>query len=167
MAGAKYVTDEEKHLIEKLYSENNLSYEEIGKIVNRTGECVGYHLRKMGIKNNGVKFKDSEFIVPKYKFRKLKYIAERKNRKFDLSIEYLSELFLKQDKKCAYTGEELTFGSTSHRFDGTASLDRIDSSLDYIEGNVQWVHKDVNMMKQQYSHEYFLDLCKKVAYHTR
>lgn len=41
-------------------------------------------------------------------------------------------------------------------------LDRIDSSKGYIEGNVQWVHKDVNMMKQNYSQKYFIEMCKKI-----
>ena len=45
----------------------------------------------------------------------------------------------------------------------TASLDRIDSSKGYVEGNVQWVHKMINMSKQQYSQEEFIDMCKAVA----
>jgi archaellum component FlaC len=47
------------------------------------------------------------------------------------------------------------------------SLDRIDSKLGYIEGNVQWLHKDVNYMKQEYSQEYYIDICKKVANNAR
>jgi hypothetical protein len=46
---------------------------------------------------------------------------------------------------------------------GTASLDRIDSSKGYEEGNIQWVHKHINFMKRTYSQEYFIDMCKKVA----
>jgi len=45
----------------------------------------------------------------------------------------------------------------------TASLDRIDSSKGYIEGNVQWVHKMVNMSKQQYTQEEFINMCIAVA----
>lgn len=44
----------------------------------------------------------------------------------------------------------------------TASLDRIDSSKGYLENNVQWVHKDINWMKQDYSHEEFLQYCKLI-----
>lgn len=46
---------------------------------------------------------------------------------------------------------------------GTASLDRIDSSKGYIEGNVQWVHKYVNVMKWDFSMEEFLDICRKIC----
>ncbi len=45
----------------------------------------------------------------------------------------------------------------------SASLDRIDSSLGYIEENVQWVHKDVNMMKRIYDNNYFIKMCKLIA----
>jgi len=45
----------------------------------------------------------------------------------------------------------------------TASLDRIDSSKGYVKGNLQWVHKDINMMKNHYNQKYFIEICKKVA----
>ena len=43
------------------------------------------------------------------------------------------------------------------------SLDRIDSNNGYVEGNVQWVHKDVNMMKKDYNQEYFINICKLIT----
>ena len=45
----------------------------------------------------------------------------------------------------------------------TASIDRIDSNKGYIEDNVVWVHKDINIMKNKFSKEYFLMLCKKIV----
>jgi hypothetical protein len=48
----------------------------------------------------------------------------------------------------------------------TASLDRIDSSKGYIEGNLQWVHKDVNIMKMDLSQVEFIDYCVKVALYS-
>lgn len=45
----------------------------------------------------------------------------------------------------------------------TASLDRIDSARPYEPGNVQWVHKTINMMKQQFSQGVFIGWCHKVA----
>jgi hypothetical protein len=76
-----------------------------------------------------------------------------------ISLEYVGELMLKQNFKCSLTGMEI---SANKRI-CTASLDRIDSSKGYIEGNVQWVHKDVNMMKQSYIQEYFIELCRLVV----
>ena len=45
----------------------------------------------------------------------------------------------------------------------TASLDRIDSSKGYTTDNIQWVHKDINIMKNDYGNDYFIEICKKVA----
>ena len=90
----------------------------------------------------------------------------RKKIPFEFSIEYLWGLFLDQDRKCNISGIEIYFGQKNNS-DKTASLDRIDSSKGYIEGNVQWVHKDVNMMKRTFDQDYFIDLCKKIAYNNR
>lgn len=45
----------------------------------------------------------------------------------------------------------------------TASLDRIDSSKGYIKGNIQWIYKDLNLIKQNFEQKYFIDLCNKIA----
>lgn len=80
----------------------------------------------------------------------------------NIDKEYAWQLFLDQDRKCALSGILLEFPLTNNHI-GTASLDRIDSSKGYIEGNVQWVHKDINMMKRVYDQDYFIRLCKLVA----
>lgn len=79
-----------------------------------------------------------------------------------ISKEYVWDLFLKQDRKCKLSGLPLHFPKTS-KGSYTASLDRIDSSLGYIEGNVQWVHKDINMMKNKYENSYFINICKLIS----
>jgi hypothetical protein len=45
----------------------------------------------------------------------------------------------------------------------TASLDRIDSSLGYVWGNVQWVHSVINDLKSNMAQEEFISWCQKVA----
>lgn len=88
-----------------------------------------------------------------------------KRRKIEISItkEYAWKLFLKQDRKCALSGLNLYLPITQHKnIHANASLDRIDSSKGYIEGNVQWVHKDINLMKNKFTTEYFLNMCKLV-----
>ncbi len=71
-------------------------------------------------------------------------------------------LFLKQKRKCALSGVDLYFPEVA-KANWNASLDRIDSSKGYIRGNVQWVDKDINMMKRIYDQEYFIKMCKLVA----
>lgn len=46
---------------------------------------------------------------------------------------------------------------------GTASLDRIDNSKGYRIDNIQWVHAMVNMAKNKYTQERFIEMCKAVA----
>ena len=96
-------------------------------------------------------------------FKEIIANGQRRNFEFSLNIEYLWELFLKQERKCALTGLELYFPYNSTDTKATASLDRIDSSKAYIVGNVQWVHKDINRMKWAYDEKYFIYLCKLVA----
>ncbi|HRI34990.1 MAG TPA: hypothetical protein PLD02_14675 [Saprospiraceae bacterium] len=93
-------------------------------------------------------------------WNQIKYNAEVKNRIFDVSIEFLWDLFLKQNRKCAISNVELTLGN-KHQMN--ASLDRIDSSKGYTEDNVQWVHKDVNRIKQNFQEDNFLQWCKIIT----
>lgn len=93
-------------------------------------------------------------------------------RKIDdeVTLDYLWNLFLQQNKKCALSGIELKFPvkyrGITHG-EGTASLDRIDSSKEYIRGNLQWVHKDLNFMKQHFDEKLFFDYCKKVYFNLK
>lgn len=88
---------------------------------------------------------------------------QRKPKELTIDIEYIWKLFLKQNRKCALSGLELKFPKTTTDKEYTASLDRIDSSKGYIPGNVQWVHKHINMMKNRYPVDYFIQMCKEVA----
>lgn len=80
---------------------------------------------------------------------------------WDLTIEYLWELYINQNKKCALSGMDI--GWSEKGLTSTASIDRIDNSEGYIIGNVQLLHKDVNFMKQQFNQEYFIEVCKAIA----
>lgn len=85
---------------------------------------------------------------------------------FDVTIEYLWELFQNQGGRCALSGIELHFTHKDGirvRDSQTASLDRIDSSFGYISGNLQWVHKDINLMKNKLDQQLFVNYCKLIA----
>lgn len=87
--------------------------------------------------------------------------AERRGLDFLITIEYVWDLFLKQDRKCGLTGLDIFFGKTNTS-ESTASLDRIDSSKGYVEGNVMWVHKDINKMKMDLDKIEFIKMCKLI-----
>lgn len=89
--------------------------------------------------------------------------GNRKPKELTITLKEGWDIFLKQDRKCALSGLDLFFPKQSKDKTYNASLDRIDSSKGYIQGNVQWVHKDVNIMKNKYKQEYFLEMCKLIS----
>ena len=84
-----------------------------------------------------------------------------------VTIQEAWQLYLSQDRRCALTGIEIGFAPSACRPNGTASLDRIDSSGDYEIGNIQWVHKDVNLMKREMSQDRFFEICCLVVANKR
>lgn len=100
-------------------------------------------------------------------FAMIKAGAKKRGISFDITIEDMWNLFLEQDGVCMLTGLKLSF-KTSYKKrtnpgESTASLDRIDSSKGYTKDNIQWVHKDVNKMKNGYTEERFKEICRLVT----
>lgn len=122
--------------------------------------------RDQYIKNTGKNSKQYtgyEDIPGKY-WGTIKSRAENRGYVICIDIKYAWGLYLQQNRKCALSGLPITFATSSKKSsETTASLDRIDSTKNYIEGNVQWVHKHVNIMKNVYDQNYFIDLCKLIA----
>lgn len=156
------------------------TYEEI------CGEDAGRALRELKRKKATEQFKDeNQRLIRKSKIWKGygdisgtvwgSYIrgAHSRNFSFSISIEYAWNLYLKQEKKCALSGVPISIDTSLgrlNRHDGsktTASLDRIDSSKGYDEGNVQWVHKDINKLKMAWPEDYFLEMCTNIVEHKR
>lgn len=106
-------------------------------------------------------WKGVDFISGTY-FCKIKRNAGDRNLQFTVTIEYLNNLLIKQNHKCILSGLPIKVGETKAE-ETTASLDRIDSSKGYIKGNVQWVHKTVNLMKQSLSDTDFISLCEMIV----
>lgn len=91
----------------------------------------------------------------------------RKKREFNLKAKDVWELFVSQRGACAFTGVPLILPDTRKldRRYRTATLDRIDSSIGYVMGNLQWVHATVNCMKLDYSEEWFREMAVAVSAH--
>ena len=131
-----------------------------------------YHLTKIGQKSCGCLPRN----MPKGKdhckysgygeitgsiWGKIKEAAYRRNLEFSITIEETWELFQKQNKKCALTLLPIEMGVK--RLKGTASLDRKDSAKGYTKDNIQWVHRNVNIVKHSCSQEYFVNICRRVV----
>jgi hypothetical protein len=96
-------------------------------------------------------------------FGTIKRNAKLRNLLCDITIEECWDLFLKQNRKCALSGLPLVFEANNGKITGTASLDRIDSSIGYILDNIQWVHKDINTMKWNTHQDKFIYMCNLIC----
>lgn len=127
-----------------------------------TGACktCGCSRKIIGPENRGWKGIGD---LPGHYFCHLKNRAKAKRWDFNVTPEYLWNMFLTQERKCALSGLEIEFPKEYRKRGGTASLDRMFSSSGYVVGNVQWVHRDINIMKNIFRPEVFHMYCWMVA----
>lgn len=97
-------------------------------------------------------------------FSKIEKSSEKRGWEIGVNYLYIKSLWELQDGKCAYTNIKLSIPKNfkEMKIDNCVSIDRIDSSLGYIEGNIQLVHRDINIMKLNLNENDFLGLCKSV-----
>lgn len=97
---------------------------------------------------------------------------KRKNIKNpDDFVKHCITVYNKQKGICAISGIELPIPQGKLNREALCktsciSVDRIDSAVGYVEGNIQIVHKHINMMKLDHPEDYFLSIIKNV-YNTR
>lgn len=89
--------------------------------------------------------------------------AKKKRIIWNLSLDFLTQLWEKQGGVCVYSGVPLSYEDNHPH---TVSLDRIDSSKGYTEDNVQFVCTLVNYVKQRFDESVFFDFCKSVTQHS-
>jgi hypothetical protein len=94
--------------------------------------------------------------VPGEAFNKVRFGAKSRGIPLEVTTSDLHDLWMAQDRRCALTGMALVMGET-------ASLDRIDSNGGYCLGNIQWVHKVINIMKNDFTEEVFFEMCRRVT----
>lgn len=139
-----------KSTVARSYELRNLSHRSCGCLIPDTNKLI---FRK-GTKN-----------IPGAYIAARKNSAKRRNLNFTVSDEYLQKLLESQNFICPLTGRELIM--CWDRKKNTASLDRIDSSKGYEEGNLQWIHVDANIAKNDLSMSDFVKLCEDIVNHRR
>lgn len=94
------------------------------------------------------------------------HIKKKKGRKqYDrsgISLELLSELWKKQNGKCALTGKRMTHLRGVGKVRTNVSIDRIDSNLGYTENNVRLTCVTANLMRQNLTDIEMVEWCSKV-----
>ena len=103
------------------------------------------------------------------KVRQVKYNAQKRKKvsqlDFNITPEYINHLY-ENDHTCALSGLDLTIDLNKTLQQQQLSIDRIDSNVGYIEGNVELVDKRINLMKGSLNNEEFIELCCYVALHN-
>lgn len=95
--------------------------------------------------------------------------AKQRNIKFDIDISYGWQLFEQQNRRCYFSGLELKFCTSVRNVKmkreppQSASLDRLYSDKGYVEGNVVWVHRLVNIMKSIMTPDEFVTMCNLIS----
>lgn len=99
-------------------------------------------------------------IIPKSYWNTIITGAQSRGIEFNLTPIEASNIF---NGKCSLTGVEICFLNINKNIlEQTASLDRIDSSVGYNKDNIQWLHKDINRLKNKYSQKDFLIFVKQI-----
>ena len=98
--------------------------------------------------------------------------AKKRGLPCDITREYIEELNILQDGKCAYSGVTLNWrlepsGKQRVCPPDRVSLDRIDSTKGYVHGNVHLVTDFVNRIKTWYPEEDFFEFCRLVLRSAR
>lgn len=103
----------------------------------------------------------NEYTKFKYHFRNIL----KRNKEIDVTIEDLKQIWEKQKGICPYLGIELELSSYSKIKKNpisSASLDRIDSKKGYIKGNIQWISRAMNLLKNDMSDQQVHDIMELI-----
>lgn len=105
----------------------------------------------------------------------LRRAANRGNasQQIQVDLDYVYDIGAGQDFLCALTGVELEFTRGGTDWLGkwcnpnSCTIDRIDSSKGYVQGNIQLITWRANCLKQHLDNDEFIDFCKDVAHWNR
>ena len=116
----------------------------------------GYKTNK-NIKRLDSSEKTQDNIIAQFLLKKSSQCRRRRNKvlEYNLTLEYIKELLLKQEYKDYYTGQ------VPENYEDY-SVDRIDSNLGYIAGNIVITTNRVNAMKNDMSTEEFKKLISDI-----
>jgi hypothetical protein len=126
-------------------------------------------LKSCGCKNNA---KDYPNLLLQYGDDYTYYILwkyfqrpERPHLEYTITVDDIKARLLQQNHKCFYTGTSFSLPRIfkDMQKSNAPSLDRIDSNLGYIPGNIDFVTKQIQLMKHILSKEDFINNCCLVS----
>lgn len=107
-----------------------------------------------------------EYTPFRYTYRCVK----RRFKEVDITMDDLKAVWETQKGICPYTGFKLILPESSNvneiDFFHRASLDRIDSSLGYVKGNIQFISTPINLMKSTKTDSEVKKFLKEISSYT-
>ena len=145
---------------DKFYCSLSCSGKSPESVKNIVSNRSGYPVWEL---NNPKKYDEYSKFRPILKM--LRDRVKRKPRDFNLTLEYLKEIWDKQNGKCPFTNFDLelrTYKNDSRLNIKSASLDRIDNSKGYVQGNVRFVSVMFNFARNKFSDEEVIEFAQAV-----
>ena len=132
-----------------------------GNICEKSTASLKYHDLGSKIKNScGCAFKKfhrwKNLEIDSRHYHRIKNGAKKRGLDFNVTPEFLNDLYYKQEGKSAISGRKIVLPGgvvtglaqrPSDNKDLIASLDRIDSSKGYVQNNVWWISRRENSCK--------------------
>lgn len=123
---------------------------------SRCRKCVlaSYHndpRKQQAMKEQAARWQDDNML--QYRLNSASARSNRKGLAFDITLEHLEMLWADCMGLCHYTGKPMVLSKDSKR--DSVSIDRLDSSLGYVPGNVVLCKSSCNTMKGDMSEAEF------------
>lgn len=117
-------------------------------------KCAGYsnvgHKHPNSISNLRVGSVKDEYSPFRTYIRRIKNRYRDGGKSYDVDVGDLKDLWELQNGICAITGVPLKLEEPVTNPNYSASLDRIDSSIGYVKGNLQFISVTINHAKHKY-----------------
>ena len=99
---------------------------------------------------------------------RLRFLGARRralnsNIEFNITFEYIKELWNEQKGICALSNVPMTYLLKEGRTPTNISIDKIDRTKGYIKGNIQLVCMACNQIKSDLTEEEMYNFCKKIV----
>jgi len=112
--------------------------------------------------------KQDDFSPFRWYLARIRTRVKEQGKENTLTLEYLKEIWDRQKGICPFTGwqMELPLGTvkwSSKPVTNRASLDRIDCSKGYIQGNVRFVSVIANYARNKFDDKEVIEFCKAVT----
>jgi hypothetical protein len=142
---------------EKIAEQNKKYYEENKKRILKKARISWVVKKEKAI--------DDVEVCLRELLNKAKSRAKKHGRECNIDLAYLKRRWNHQKGFCNESGIKMltSLGSGNYR---TVSIDRIDSNLGYVVGNVQLVLSGLNGFKREMKRSQFIKLCNAVANHN-